>query len=50
MYIFVGIRCDEVHLGIADLADCHIVTAAKQLEVNDVLDGVPAVPMAKASR
>ena len=46
----VGSRCDEIHLRIANLANRYIIAPAKQFKVNNILDGVTAVPITKAQQ
>ena len=46
----VGGSCNEVNLGVADLANCYIIATAKQFKVNDILDGVTAVPITEAQQ
>lgn|GEM_PF-6634962 len=44
---FVGVRGDKVHFFVANLADCHIITAAEQLEIDNVLYDMSDVYIAK---
>ena len=46
----IGSRCDEVNLRVANLANRYIITPAKQFKVNDILDGVAAVPITEAQQ
>ena len=48
--LFIGLGCNEIHLGSADLADSNIIAAAQQLEINDVLNRVAAVTVAETKQ
>ena len=44
----VGGGGDEVHFLIADLPDGDIIAPAEQFEVDDILNSMPAVPIAES--
>lgn len=48
--LFIGLGCNEIDLGSADLADSNIIAAAQQLEINDVLNRVAAVTVAEPEK